>query len=411
VPADLTTLERVALLLCAPVALGVGLGWMQVDVGSWRHAALAAAAAAVMLALAAGLLGLRARKQGTLPLAYFVTCGVLVIAALTAGLGDAYAAGMAKGAAYEHDSAYALAAREFTEAGAPVSDRLRVESEWAQAAFGNNDYADAATHLRTAIALGPHTADAASDNSLLVQVVSQWNARLVGAQRYQDAVHVVADQLAFSGCDARCKTNLQAAGATDYLQWIEYLSGRKQADQALAEVTALSTAYPGSAASKSAQQALSLQSQGLAGAWSAAKAGDATAMSLITELVAARTTDPLQLALAAEASQTVTGTLASTYLYKGDVHLYFIAFSSSSKADAFATSISDRDYTDSSLFKVAAVCDADGNFTVQLPGGYTYLPLWEGPAQHDVDSYFYYAGDSFTVRPYTPLALPYPVTV
>jgi hypothetical protein len=410
-PRDLGWIERIALALAVPLALAAGIAWTFVDPsGVWRHGALAAAAAALALAAAACVLGLRARTRETLPLAYFVAAGALVLAALLASLVDVHAAGMTQGRAYEYDGAYALAAREYAAAGAPVQDRVRVESEWAQEAVTFADFADATTHFRRAIVLGQGTSAATSDEVDLLQVTIAWNDRLRGALRYADAVQVVADQLAFTGCDTDCKTTLQSTGGADYLDWIGSLTAHKQPSQVLAELTALSKAYPGSDISKSAQRALSAQSQGLAGAWAAGQAGDAVAMDLVAELVAAQSSDPLQLALVSEASQPVTGSLAPSNLYKPNVHLYFMAFKNAADARTFAASIRNQQIVDSSLFKVAAVTDAKGNFSVWLPAGFTYLPLWEAPAQNNDDSYYYYTNTSFDVAPYTPLSLSYPIT-
>jgi hypothetical protein len=128
----------------------------------------------------------------------------------------------------------------------------------------------------------------------------------------------------------------------------------------------------------------------------------------LLKLVAVKTTDPLQLAIASEASQLVTGSLATTELYKPDVHIFFLAFRTEKDASAFQTAFRTT-YADTSLFKVAAVTDSSGKFSAWLPAGYVYLALWEAPAQHGDDRYFNWSGHYFEVDPYTPATLAYPI--
>lgn len=411
VPRDLRWPDRIALVLTVPLVLASGVAWALADHAlSWRTAALAAGAVALLCAAAAGLLGQRARRQGVFHLAYFIACGVLAVTAVLAGVNDTYTASMAQGLAYERDGAYTLASRAFTEAGAAAGDRMRLEEEWGQAAYAVNDYRDAATHYRAAVALEPSTTSAQQDRGLLVKLTLEWDGKLLAAQRYAEAVGAVTSQLTSSSCDATCKTILQPVAGDAYLAWIQNLCAQRQPAQALAEITALSTALPDTAAGKSGAHALSAQKQGMAGAWAEGKAGDPVAMDLVAELIAARTSDPLQLALASETSQPVAGTLDHTQLYKTDVHLLFLAFPNAQAANQFAASLRAHSYADTSLFKVAAGTDASGGFTAWLPGGYTYLPIWEAPPEGSRDDYFTYTTTSLTVVPFTPLTLPQPIS-
>ncbi|HEY7983429.1 MAG TPA: hypothetical protein VID73_04635, partial [Ktedonobacterales bacterium] len=155
----------------------------------------------------------------------------------------------------------------------------------------------------------------------------------------------------------------------------------------------------------SAQLTLAQESQGLAGAWAARKAGDVAAMNLLLALAEVRATDSGQAALASEAPEPVSGTLAPSYLYLGRVHMYWLAFHSFGDARSFTATRTL--YPDASLFKVATQTDDQGNYTVWLVPGYSYLPIWEAPAQGGVDGYFYHSGTIVTVAPFTALKLPY----
>jgi hypothetical protein len=181
------------------------------------------------------------------------------------------------------------------------------------------------------------------------------------------------------------------------------LIAQKQTDKALGELKNAQQTFPKSRAAATAQLALAQESQGLAGAWTARKAGDSAAMNLLLALFAVRATDPTQAVLASEAPQPVSGTLAPTYLVLGSVHMYWLAFHSASAATAFTAT--GKLYPDASLFKVTTRSDDHGNFTAWLVPGYVYLPIWEAPPHGGVDGYYYWSGTIVTVTPYTPITL------
>lgn len=58
---------------------------------------------------------------------------------------------------------------------------------------------------------------------------------------------------------------------------------------------------------------------------------------------------------------------------------------------------------DKSHFKVATATDSTREFSVWLPAGFTYVAIWEAPAQGSSDTYFYYSRITYTVQPFTPL--------
>ena len=118
-----------------------------------------------------------------------------------------------------------------------------------------------------------------------------------------------------------------------------------------------------------------------------------------------RATDPQQAALASEAPQPVSGTVAPAYLYASPVHMYWLAFHTLTDARAFTAT---RDLQpDASLFKVATQSDDQGKFTVWLVPGYSYVPIWEAPSKGGVEGYFYWSGTIVNVTPFTPVELAY----
>ncbi|HEV2239073.1 MAG TPA: hypothetical protein VGR57_20620 [Ktedonobacterales bacterium] len=405
-------LEQVALALAVPLALGVGLLWLLLDPARlWRHAALAGAGAALPLAVAVGVLAWRTWRKGWRNLvAHGVTLGVLLaLAALTATqtAGDA---GLAQARGYEHDSAFALALAAFADTGAPAATLARTHAAWADSAYyTSDDYAAATAQYRAAIALaGPGKASRANRATLL-KLTLEWGKRLSDAHAFAQAAQVYAAQLGSPSCDTSCQTSVQEQGGGVYLAWAADLIAQKQPDAALAQLRALQRSFPKSKAAASAQLTLAQESQGLAGAWAARKAGDSAAMNLLLALLEVRTTDPQQAALAAEAPQPVSGTLGSTYLATGRVHMYWLAFHSAADAKAFTST--PNLYPDASLFKVTTQTDDQGNFTVWLVPGYSYLPLWEAPPKGGVDGYFWYSRTIVTVTPFTAYKFPYLLAV
>jgi tetratricopeptide (TPR) repeat protein len=396
-------LEQLALLLAVPFALGVGVLWALLDPSlSWLRAFLAASAAALGIVLGLGALAWRAWRGQRIVLSYVVTLVVLVAGALTSGYTGQQAA-VAQGAAYESAGAYALAVRTLTDAGASRADLLQAQVAWADAAYTVGDYAAATQHYRAAIALAEAPAEAQGSRATLVTLTGEWGVRLVAAHLYDQAVRVYADEIASPSCDRACQTTLKDADGAAYLAWATNLIVTRRFDDALARLRELTRTLPNTSAAATAQHVLTSSGKGLAAAWAVGRAGDITAMNLLLEIFALQMHDPLQQALASESAQPVTGRLGPTYLYKSIIHIYVLAFANSSEAEAFL-----NDYrNDNSLFKVATATDANGHFTVWLPSSYTYVAVWEAPAQGGEDDYIYWSGNTFAVQPFTPLTLSY----
>jgi hypothetical protein len=395
-------LEQVALVLGAPLALGTGMLWLLLEPARlWRHAALAGAVAALLLAIGIGVFGWRARRGHRNFVAHAITGVALLALAALAVTQTAGQAGTAQAQGYEHDGAHALALAAYSDAGASTAALTRVHTAWADAAYySSSDYPVATAQYRLAIALAGPGKASSENRAALLKLTLEWGKRLSDAHQYQQAAQVYASQFASPSCASDCRASVQEQGSDVYLAWAADLIARKQPDAALAQLKALERAFPKSRAAASAQLTQAQESQGLAGAWAARKAGDVVAMNLLLALLAVQTHDPLQLALASEAPEPLTGTLTQSLQYKSHIHIYFMAFRSYNDAQAFTTTT--HHYPDTSVFKAAAQTDDQGNFTVWLAPGYSYVPIWEAPAQGGVDDYYYWSGSIVTVAPFTP---------
>jgi hypothetical protein len=401
----LTRLEQSALALAVPLALGIGLLWTRLDPAqSWERDYLAGAAAAILVALGIGVLVWRAWRAERSVVSSIVS--LIVLIALAAGA--VYAglqAGIAQGHAYESANAYALAFQRLSDAGAPRTDLMRVQTEWATAAYSYRDYPAATQHYRAAIALAATAAEARDDRSTLTTLTTEWGAQLVGAHLYDQAVQVYASQLASPSCDKACRATLGDADGAAYLAWANTLIVTKQVDNGLAELRELTLRLPGIQASTSARHVLDNNGKGLAAAWAVGKAGDVTAMNLLLEIFAIQTTDPIQQALASDTPEPMTGKIRSDYLYESVTHIYLLAYHSTQDAEAYISS----NHEDTSVFKVSAATDASGSFTAWLPAGYSYAAVWEAPPQHGEDFYIYVGGTTIDVTPFTPLTINVPL--
>jgi tetratricopeptide (TPR) repeat protein len=397
--------QLVALALAAPFALGIGMLWLLLEpTRLWRHAVLAGAVTALLLAITAGALAWRTWRGGRVYLAHAVSGAALLALAVLVVTQTAGQAGMAQGLGYEHDSAYALAVEAYGDAGAPSALLARVHTEWADEAYHNSsDYPVATAQYRAAIALEGNDKAAKDNRATLLTLTAEWGKRLNDAHEFKQAAAVFAAQLASPSCDNPCRTTMREKGGAVYLAWAADLIAQKQPDAALAQLRAVTRTFPQSQAAASAQRVLAGESQGLAGVWAAEKAGDGAAMDLLLALVAVRTTDPLQLAQCAEAPQMVSGTLASIRLYKTPIHLFFLGFRTESDARFYMDHIDTQDVRALRQNAVAAQTDKNGAFVAWLPAGYVYIPAWEAPPEGGHDDYFSWRSTFITVRPYTPV--------
>jgi hypothetical protein len=393
----------VALVLAPPLALGAGMLWLLLEPARlWRHAALVGAVAALLLAVAVGVLAWRAWRGGRNFVAHAVTGVALLALAALVETQTAGQAGMAQALGYERDSAYALALTAYADAGATNTVLARVHTEWADTAYNNSaDYPVATAQYRAAIALEGNDKSASDNRAALLKLTTEWGRHLGYAHEFKQAAAVYAAHLASPSCDKACHASVQEQGGAVYLAWAADLIAQKQPDAALAQLRTLMRAFPQSKAAASAQQVLADESQGLAGAWSAQKAGDGAAMNLLLALVAVRATDPLQVALASEAPEMVSGTLASARLYKTPIHLYFLGFRTSSDAKTYMALLYLQDTRDLRVNTISTQADKNGAFTAWLPAGYVYVPVWEAPPVGQVDGYFSWSYSFVTVQPYS----------
>lgn len=393
--------EPVALALLVPLALGLGLLWSRLDttLSWWREYRGAAIIVICLLAAAVALAVLAWRARRVTPAHIVAPLALATLAALA--LASATPAGLAQGKAFEGDRAYALAFMTMREAGAPKADQARVQLEWAGEADAISDFPAAAEHYRGALALGLATQRAESARYDLLDTTMRWGTRLTQAHRYAEAVRVYTDQLGAASCDPSCQTALKDASGAAYLAWANDLIVTGHAQDGLTQLQALARQLPGSAHAATAQRVLANASAGLPAAVAVGKAGDTAAMNLLLELVAVGSPSSLAAAEASAVSQPVTGQLSNQFVYKTDVHIYFLAFRSDANAHAFFANYS----LDTSLFKVVTTTDAAGHFSTRLPAGYTYVLLWEAAPATGADDLVYFSVTTIAVRPFTPLAL------
>jgi hypothetical protein len=397
--------EPLALALTAPFALGIGMLWLLLEPsGLWRHAVLAGGVTAPLLAVAAGVLGQRARRAGRVVFAHAFTGALLLCLAVFALTQTADQAGMAQGLGYERDTAFALAVGAYADAGAPNAVLERVHAEWADSAYHPSlDYPVASTEYRAAIALEGNSKAAKDNRATLLKLTYEWGKHFSDARQFKQAVTVFTAQLASPTCDHACRTTIGEQGGDVYIAWAADLIAQKQPDAARAQLRALMRTFPQTKAAASAQRALADESKGLPAAWAAEKAGDGAATDLLLAFIAARSTDPLQLAQCSEAPQKVSGTLASYLLYKSPVHLMFLGFRTTSDASYYMEHIHDQNVRALRSNAVTTQADEKGGFEVWLPAGYVYIPAWEAPPVSGHDDYYYWRSAFIKVQAYTPV--------
>jgi hypothetical protein len=396
-------LEQVGLVLATPLALGFGVLWLRLDSSRmWRHAVLAAAVGALLLVITCGVLAWRAWRAHRPFVAQTAMGATLLVLAIMASTQTAEQAGMAQALGFERDGAYALTINAYVDAGATKAVLAHVHAEWAFSAYHHsNDYAVATAQYRAAIALEGNNALAKDNRAALAILTNEWGKRLSDAHEFKQAVAVFTEQLASPSCDDPCRSTLQEKGGAVYLAWVADLIAQKQPDAALDQLRALTRAFPKSQAAATAQRALDGEAQGLASAWAAQKAGDSAVMNLLLELVSVRSSDPLQVALASEAPQMVTGTLFPLLLYKTPIHLFFLGFRTASDAQAYMDHADEQGEPDLRVNTISTQADAKGAFVAWLPAGYVYLPAWEAPPEGGHDDYFGWRSTFITVQPFT----------
>jgi tetratricopeptide (TPR) repeat protein len=391
--------ELVAFALLFTIIFGVGVVETRLDPAQlWRHAYLAAGIVALADVVVVGALLWRAVRAYRNPSAH-----VVVLIALLAVAGWAYfdgrSAGATQGLWFDDHGAYTLAYSTLRDASAPNTDVHRTQVELADAAHTAGDYAAAVEHYHQAIVVAPTRSAAESDRAARLKVTQEWGKRLVDAHTFDQAIAVYQAALTSGDCVADCPAALREASGAAYIEWAQDLIAAKRVDEANAKLQALTGAYPDSEAAASAKLALDASGKGLASALVARKSGDIAAMNLILRQVAYAQPDSVDAAIATAFSQPVSGQIVSSYLYGPTTHILLFAFQTDAQAAAFH---SDR-VEDTSLFKVAAVADAKGQFTAYAPTGYVYVPVWETQSQDGRPGWHYTNGASIHVAAFTPV--------
>lgn len=404
----LSWFDRVALALAVPLAIGAGVAWTVIDPAkSWYHAYLAAAIVALALVLVIGVLAWRRRRSGRALFPYLVGAAALLLIGAQAAAFDGRVAGIAQGDAYAHSRAYALAFRTLADAGAPRTELMRLQSDWADAAYAQSDYMAATEHYRTAFTFADNAGDAGRLRLQVMNLTDGWGAKLVADQQYDFAVRVYAAQSIDPTCDDACQQTMRNAEGATYLAWANDLIVHKQVSDGLARLRTVMQRLPGSAASASAKRVLDTNGKGLQAVLAVGDAGDAAAMNLLLKLLVVGNPNPELAATASHISEPATGKISpSDQVVGANVHMYFLAFHNSRDADAFMG----NHENDTSLFKIAGLADGSGNFTVRLPAGYTYVPIWEADVADPSAGKFYVGNRTFDVSPFTPLTLDFPLT-
>ena len=401
-------LEAVFLLLALPLAAAVGFVAVQLDpLREWHTGYVAAALAAGACGAALVVRLVVFRRSRRVPFVYIVSL-LLTALVVVFAFAQAAPAARAQAHAYESADAYALALRAYADSGEPArqlaTDEARVHDDWARAALVLEDFPVAATQYDAAILAEQPYGSASRDRAALLAAVGRWTEGLRAAGSFDRALSAYAGQLASPACDNACASQMRAGIATTYLAWAGRLSAAGDYAGALAKLRAVTVHNAGTDGYTQARTAAGEVAalQAFETALQAGARGDTGSMN--AQLTALMSTYPHTAAaqMVREAAEPVSGTLADSNgaSTTGD-RLYFLAFTSQGQAQGFRFDFN----TDSSAFKVATDVGAGGAFTVRLPAGYWYVPCWDDPTWAS-NNYFNASmspgNSAFLVSPLTP---------
>lgn len=390
-----------------PLALAAGLLALARDpLHAWRQGFVAAALAALICLLAGSALALRGWKSAGLPAFRALTLAGLALLALVPWLA-ATPAGTAQALAYESRGAYALALRYYADAGEPDDrrnlDLARVHRRWAAMAEAARDHTTAVAQMRAAIPLD-NALTAPGDRATLVKDVEAWAESLLGAQQFDAALRVYADQAASATCDDACRGTMRADQAAATLAWGDALVMGGKLAEAQAKYEAVARDFGGTpAATTSGTAARETAAQAaLAGALAAGDRGDIAGMNAQLRDLTSRFGGTLAAEEAPAVAEPVHGTVVTSRgISSAGDRLFLLGFSSERDARAFTFDFNH----DASVVKVATTLDAASAFTVRLPPGLWYVACWDDPTLAFNDNFnapLAAGNDAFYVSPLTP---------